>query len=83
MGKVNTMNSKSSLPNVHDRDFLSGRGKGASHIMVFDNGQIVNCFGYQGKKQQLVDKCENHYLAHDAITAFRIHTSPFEACCMP
>jgi len=67
-----------SIPYINNNSFLSHRGKGASHIMAFDNGQVVYCYGYEGNIQRLIDKCIRNYLKHHAISNYVIHTNPFK-----
>lgn len=65
------------LPSVTPESFKTKRGKDANFIMAFDNGQIVHCYGHEGNEAALKDKCENYYLNHPAISAYKIHANPF------
>ena len=69
----------SRIPVVTQEHFKSKQGKVASHIMAFDNGQLVYCYGYERKKAKLVDKCKNYYLAHPCISKYKIHSNLFLA----
>ena len=64
------------IPEITDKHF---EHEDVNHIMAFDNGQTVVCYGRSiddKNYQELVDKCENYYLKHHSISKYEIHVRP-------
>lgn len=50
-----------------------------NYILTFNNSQKVRCYGYPVSNEsykKLMAKCENYYLKHPCISAYKIYVRP-------
>lgn len=64
------------FPEITDADFNHPE---MNYILTFNNNQKVSCYGYpvcDESYKTLKGKCENYYLKHPCISAYKIYVRP-------